>query len=121
MTPDRIEIRGLRVLGVHGVLPEEQGRSQPFELDLDLDVDMAAASASDDVADTVDYGAAVEVARRVVETHSYALLETLASKVAETLLADSRITGVTVALRKLRPPVAADMDTAGVRIHRPRP
>ena len=120
MTGDRIEIRGLRVLGVHGVLPEEQGRSQPFELDLDVDLDTTAAAASDDVADTVDYGAAVEVARRVVETHSYALMETLAAKVAETLLADPRVSGVTVALRKLRPPVAADLDTAGVRIHRAR-
>jgi 7,8-dihydroneopterin aldolase/epimerase/oxygenase len=120
VTPDRLEIRGLRVLGVHGVLPEEQARSQPFELDLDLDIDMVAAAGSDDVADTVDYGAAVEVARRVVETHSYALLETLATQVAETLLVDPRIAGITVAVRKLRPPVAADLDTAGVRIHRSR-
>ena len=120
MTGDRIEIRGLRVLGVHGVLPEEQGRSQPMELDLDIEVDMAPAAASDDVADTVDYGAAVEVARRIVETHSYALLETLAAKVADTLLADPRIAVVTVAVRKLRPPVAADLQTAGVRIRRDR-
>ena len=120
MTADRIEIRGLRVLGVHGVLPEEKGRSQPFELDLDVDLDTSVAAVSDDVAVTVDYGAAVEVARRVVETHSYALMETLAAKVAETLLSDPRISGVTVAVRKLRPPVAADLDTAGVRIHRAR-
>ena len=120
MPSDRIEIRGLRVLGVHGVLPEEQGRSQPFQLDLDIELDMTMAAASDDVADTVDYGAAVEVARRVVETHSYALLETLASKVADTLLADSRISAVTVAVHKLRPPVAADLETAGVRLRRDR-
>lgn len=120
MEADRIEVRGLRVLGVHGVLPEEQGRSQPFSLDIDVELDTTAAAASDDVADTVDYGAAVEVARRVVETHSYALLETLAAKVAETLLADARIAAVTVAVHKLRPPVAADVETAGVRIHRSR-
>ena len=32
---DRIELRGLRVLGVHGALPDEQVRAQPFEIDLD--------------------------------------------------------------------------------------
>ena len=31
---DRIEIRDLRVTGVHGVLPEEQARAQPFAVDV---------------------------------------------------------------------------------------
>ena len=30
-----LELRGLRVLGVHGALTEEQSRAQPFEVDLD--------------------------------------------------------------------------------------
>ncbi len=55
--PDRIELRGLRALGTHGVLPEEQERPQPFEVDLDLEVDLRRAGRSDDLADTVDYGA----------------------------------------------------------------
>ncbi len=57
---DRIEIRGLRVLGTHGVLPEEQTRAQPFEIDLDLNLSTVAAAASDDLADTVDYSAVVD-------------------------------------------------------------
>ena len=44
-------------MGVHGVLPEEQVRPQPFEVDVELLVDLRAAGASDDLADTVDYGA----------------------------------------------------------------
>ena len=31
--PDRIEIRGLRALGLIGVNPEERERTQPFEVD----------------------------------------------------------------------------------------
>ncbi len=53
---NRIEIRSLRVVAVCGVLPEERERPQPLEIDLDLTVDLASASASDDLADTVDYG-----------------------------------------------------------------
>jgi len=34
----RIELRGLRLVGTHGVLAEEQERAQPFEVDLDLSV-----------------------------------------------------------------------------------
>ena len=51
---DRIEIRDLRVLGVHGVLPEERDRAQPFAVDIVAWVDTTAAQKSDDLADTVD-------------------------------------------------------------------
>jgi dihydroneopterin aldolase len=116
---DRIQLRGLRVLGTHGVLPEEQARPQPFELDLDLAVDLALASVSDRLADTVDYGAVAEVAAEVVAGPSFELLEALAEAVAQAALAsDLRITEVTVHLRKLRPPLPMDLDTVGVRITR---
>ena len=39
-------IKGLRELGVHGVLPEEQTRPQPFEVDVELDGRRDAARAS---------------------------------------------------------------------------
>ena len=39
----KILISGLRELGVHGVLPEEQSRPQPFEVDVELEVDLVAA------------------------------------------------------------------------------
>ena len=53
---DRIELRGLRVSAFCGVLPEEKARRQPFEVDLDVHADLSTASASDDLADTIDYG-----------------------------------------------------------------
>jgi dihydroneopterin aldolase len=119
---DRIELRGLRSVGTHGVLAEEQERAQPFEVDLDLAVDLRPAGASDVLADTVDYGAvAGVVAATVSGPRSFALLEALAWHVADAVLdVDARITGVTVALRKLRPPLAVDIDTVGVRVVRHR-
>ena len=39
-----IVIKGLRELGVHGVLPEEQTRPQPFEVDVELHKDLSGAS-----------------------------------------------------------------------------
>ena len=115
-----IELRGLRVMGMHGALAEEQARAQPFEVDLDVELDMTAAMGSDDVADTVDYGAIVDLAARVVATEHFNLLEALAGRIADAVLADGRVTRVTVVVRKLRPPVAADLATAGVRVTRSR-
>ena len=116
---DLIRLHGLRVVGTHGVLPEEQARPQPFELDLDLAVDLALASVSDRLADTVDYGAVAELAAGVGAGPSFELLEALAEAVAQAaLVSDLRITEVTVHLRKLRPPLPMDLDTVGVRITR---
>ena len=118
---DVIELRGLRLAGVVGVLPHEQAQPQPLEVDLDLHLDLATAGKSDALGDTADYGAICDVAERVVTTTSYALLEALAEHVATALLdVDGRIDRVTVAVRKLRPPVAQQLTTSGVRITRAR-
>jgi dihydroneopterin aldolase len=121
VTTDRIEVRGLRLVGVHGLLPEERSRAQPFEVDLDLEVDLGRAGASDALADTADYGAVIGVAAAVVAGRPHQLLESLAEAIATAVLADVRVTRATVALRKLRPPVPYDVRSTGVRITRPRP
>jgi len=115
---DRILVSGLREMGVHGVLPEEQQREQPFGVDIELIVDLAAAGASDALADTVDYGALCDAVSRVVATEHYQLLERLAERIAEICRADARVQGVVVEVRKLEPPVRARVDHVGVRIER---
>lgn len=117
---DRIEVRGLTALGVCGVLPEEQERAQPFEVDLDIHLDLAAAGESDDLDDTVDYGAVTELVERVITTERFLLVERLAARIAEVVLSDDRVQEVTVTVRKLRPPVAQIVATSGVRISRRR-
>jgi len=118
---DRIEVRGLRALGVHGVLPAERERAQPFEVDLDVVLATGPAARSDDLADTVDYAGLVERAAGVVERRSFALLEALADAVAaELLAADDRVRAARVTVRKLHPPVALDLSSVGVQVVRRR-
>ncbi|MHB1927901.1 MAG: dihydroneopterin aldolase [Acidimicrobiales bacterium] len=120
---DRIELRGLRALGTHGVLPEERLRPQPFEVDLDLYADLSAAGGSDALGDTVDYGAVARaVAAEVGGAHAE-LLEHLAQRVATAALevAGPRATAVVVTVRKLRPPVPVELASAAVTISRSRP
>jgi len=120
-TDDRLEIRGLRVVAVHGVLAEETERAQPFELDLDIWIDLADAARSDDLADTVDYGELVARAARAAGPPRCALLEAVAGRVADAVLGvDPRITAVAVTVRKLRPPVPFDLASAGAGVLRRR-
>jgi dihydroneopterin aldolase len=116
--PDRILIAGLKELGVHGVLPEEQSRPQPFQVDLELLVDATDAGTSDNLDDTVDYAAVCEAVSRVVRSEHYRLLERLATRIAEVCRADVRVLAVVVEVRKLHPPVRAALDHVGVRIER---
>ena len=118
---DRIELRGLVISGICGALPEERERAQPLEIDLDVTADLATAGASDALDDTLDYGAIAEQVDRVVSAGSPQLLERLAETIADAVLSDPRALSVTVAVRKLRPPVPQVMGTSGVRITRERP
>jgi dihydroneopterin aldolase len=112
----KIMIAGLRELGVHGVLPEEQTRPQPFEVDVELVVDLEQAGESDSLDDTVDYSAVAEAISRVVRSERYQLLERLGTRIAEVCRVDERVTSVTVTVRKLHPPVRAMVDHVAVRI-----
>ena len=116
---DRIRLARLRLLGVHGALPEEQDRAQPFEVDVDLVADLTDAGRTDSLADTVDYGAVAGAVERIVVSESHRLLERLATRIADDVLqVDPRITAVTVTVRKLHPPVPVDLAWAGVTITR---
>lgn len=121
MTPDRIELRGLRVDAICGVLPHERTTPQPLEIDVDLAADLATAGSSDVLDDTIDYGAVTAAAARVATTLQPLLLEHLAETIAAAVLAlDARVAEVTVAVRKLEPPVPERLSTSGVRITRGR-
>lgn len=118
---DEIKLRGLRLVGTHGVLAEEQTRAQPFEVDITLSLDLVAASRSDALDDTVDYGEVATVVAGVVEDEHFALLERLAGRIAEVVLAlDERIAEVDVTVAKLRPPVPIDLASSAVRLRRTR-
>jgi dihydroneopterin aldolase len=117
---DVIELRALRASGFVGALPEEQQRRQPIEVDLDVVADLREAGRTDDLSTTIDYGGLTDAVEQLIVDERFVLLERLAARVAEVVLADRRVAEVTVAVRKLRPPVPQQLATSGVRITRVR-
>jgi dihydroneopterin aldolase len=115
---DRILVTGIREVGVHGVLPEEQTRPQPFEIDVELGVDLTKAGETDALEDTVDYAAVCEAVSRIVKTERCQLLEHLATRIAEVCCADERVESVVVTVRKLHAPVGVMVEHVAVRIER---
>ena len=116
---DRIVLSAMVFQGRHGVLEVEQRDAQPFEVDLEMALDLRPAGLDDDLERTIDYAAAFEVVRHVVETTSYRLIEALAEAIAHEVLARFPATReVTVRVRKLRVPIDGVLAWAGVEIVR---
>ena len=93
---DRIELRGLTVRGHHGVFDHERRDGQDFVVDITVWIDLATAAASDDLADTVDYGVLAQRAADIVAGPPRKLIETVAGEIADDVMADDRVHAVEV-------------------------
>ena len=117
---DRIALRGLLVRGHHGVFEYERAEGQDFVVDVTLDVDTSTAAASDDLADTVDYGALALTIAGIVSGEPVNLLETLAGRIATACLAEPRVESVEVTVHKPAAPIPLTFDDVVVTIVRSR-
>ena len=113
---DIVYIKQLRTDAVIGVYDWEREIRQELVLDLELASDNRRAAASDAIADAVDYDA---ISRRVlayVQGSEFQLIETLAERVAELVLAEFAITWLR--LRVGKPGAVAEASDVGVVIER---
>ena len=118
--PDRLRVTGIEVFGHHGVFDFERRDGQTFRVDLVLALDTRAAGASDDLADTVDYGSLVTRVREAVEKDPVDLVETLAERIATVCLGDPRVAWTEVTVHKPQAPIAADFGDVALTITRTR-
>jgi len=118
---DVVTLRGLRARGRHGWFEFETLEGQEFVVDVDLNVDTAPAAASDDLADTVDYGGIGRAVIAVVEGEPVRLIETLAQRVADVCLVDARVTSVRVTVHKPQAPLTVAFTDVTITIVRVRP
>ncbi|WP_214403886.1 dihydroneopterin aldolase [Pseudonocardia lacus] len=120
-TGDRIELRGLKVRGRHGVFDFERRDGQDFVVDITVWLDLSAAAASDDLADTLHYGELAERAAAIVGGEPFDLIEAVAGRIADDVLTDERVSGVEVTLHKPGAPIPLDFADVAVVVSRTRP
>jgi len=116
--PDIIFLRGLEVECIIGFIDWERRVKQTVVIDLELPVDCRAASVRDEVEDTLDYK---KVAKRVIafiEASEFKLVETLANRLALTLLEEFGIEWVRLSINK--PGAIRGSRDVGVSIERNR-
>ena len=117
---DLVEIRGLKLKGRHGVTDEERGAEQPFVINLAARLDARPAAMLDDLSSTLDYEEAVQIVAKIVTGESYQLLETLADRIARSLLANPRVLDVWVRVAKTEAPLPEDVEEVAVEVSRSR-
>ena len=117
---DRIVLTGLTVRGFHGVYEHERRDGQDFVVDATLWLDSRPAAASDELADTVDYGVLAERIAAVVGGEPVNLIETLAARLADLCMADERVTAAEVTVHKPQAPIAREFADVAVTARRSR-
>jgi dihydroneopterin aldolase len=118
VSDDRITLAGLRVRGHHGVFDFERRDGQEFVVDVVLELDTGPAAASDELSDTVDYGALADGLARVVAGEPVNLLETLAQRLADVCLGDERVAAATVTVHKPQAPIPLTFGDVAVTVRR---
>jgi len=113
---DVVFIRGLEVDAVIGAYDWERQLRQRLVLNLELAADVRKAAASDAVADAVDYAAVAERVTEFVQVSDAQLVETLAERVAELVMAEFGVPWLRLELHKPRP--LSGRLVAGVTIER---
>jgi 7,8-dihydroneopterin aldolase/epimerase/oxygenase len=110
-----VELHGLEVFGRHGAYEEEQRDGQPFWFDVRLEV--GDRGADDDLARAVDYTLVAACIREISDAHRFDLLEALATRVADELVARFGPERLTVRVRKR--PAGLPVEYSAVTVERP--
>jgi dihydroneopterin aldolase len=118
--PDRIELRGLRVRGHHGVFEYERRDGQDFVIDITVWMDLTHAARSDRLEDTLDYGAMAQRAAAIVGGTPCNLIEAVAGRVADDVFTDMRVQTVEVVVHKPQAPIPLEFADVAVVARRTR-
>ncbi|SLF33359.1 Dihydroneopterin aldolase (FolB) [Mycobacteroides abscessus subsp. abscessus] len=117
---DRIELRGLKVFGYHGVFEHERRDGQEFSVDITVWLDLDTAAATDQLVDTLDYGDLAQRAAAIVSGPPRNLIESVASAIAEDVMTDSRVHAVEAVVHKPNAPIPLTFGDVAVVARRSR-
>ncbi len=116
---DKISIKNLEIYAYHGVLPEEKRDGQKFIVSADMYTSTRKAALEDNLEKTVNYALVCEQIKECLLKQSYNLIETVAEKVAETILLNNELVNeVCVCISKPGAPIPMTFETVEVSITR---
>ena len=117
---DSVALRGIVGFGHHGVFDFERRQGQRFVVDVTCYLDLSPAAASDDLEETIDYGALAAAVVADIERDPLNLIEALAERIAQTCLKHQRLDTVQVTVHKPGAPMPVEVADVAVTVTRSR-
>ncbi|WP_158374883.1 2-amino-4-hydroxy-6-hydroxymethyldihydropteridine diphosphokinase [Cellulosimicrobium cellulans] len=117
---DRIRLTGVTATGYHGVFDHERREGQTFVADVVAHLDTRRAAATDDLRHTLNYGVLAEQVVTVLAGEPADLVETVAERIAATVLAHPQVQCVDVAVHKPQAPITVPFGDVVVEVRRDR-
>jgi len=113
---DTIFLSEVKVQTKLGVPEWERMTPQTIILDIEIGYDLSNACQSDDVSDTIDYGAVVNRVRETLQENSFQLVEKLAEHLSQLILKE--FNALSVKIKVAKPTVLPGLKALGVIIER---
>lgn len=109
-------LQGFEVEALIGVYSEERHRPQTLTIDMEIEIPDKGSGRSDELADTVDYGAVVADIRREAGQSRFFLLEALAEHICR--LVFDRFEAKSIRIGLTKPGILEGVRSAGIRVER---
>ena len=118
---DRIELKGLKARGYHGVFDFEKREGQDFIVDITCWLDLRPAAKSDDLNETINYAELATIAHEVITGPPFDLIEKVAAEIADKVMAAySQLFAVEVTVHKPSAPIPLTFEDVAVVARRSR-
>ncbi|ROQ37202.1 dihydroneopterin aldolase [Frondihabitans sp. PhB188] len=117
---DQLTLTGVKATGHHGVFDFERENGQEFVVDVIVDIDAVRSATSGDLDATVHYGVLAEEIVRDIETDPVDLIETLAERIAATVLSHPAALRTSVTVHKPQAPITVPFTDVSITIDRGR-
>ncbi len=114
-----IRIKNAQFYAYHGALKEEQNIGGKFEVDVDMYTNFRKAAEKDDLKLTTNYHEVYKFLDKIIHSHKYYLIETIATIIADEVLANfSEIERIEVKVRKRSVPVGGMLDYVEAEVNK---
>lgn len=115
---DVIRLHNMTFYGYHGASSAERETGRRFEVDAELFFPVSRAARTDRLKNTIDYTKVYTCVEKVILQNHFTLLETVADRLAQSILKNFPIRKVTIRVRKKIPPIPGNLDHIEVELTR---
>ena len=117
---DKIYLKNIKIYAYHGCLEEEKKIGSDYLVNLIVHADLSLSCESDELKDTVDYVALLDIVKNQMKMRAN-LLENVADRVVNKIISKfPSVKKAVVKIAKLNPPINGNIDEVVIRREKKR-